>query len=71
MTKSIEQRLKIIKLLIIIRYLYELQKALAAEQPEPAKNEAIPHDFKKAFKKPPSIEAEMIMNNKEKDERYK
>ena len=44
----IEKRLKIIKLLIIIRYIYEVQKDLAEERSEPVKNEAIQHDFKKA-----------------------
>jgi len=44
----IEQRLRIIKLLILIRYIYELQKSFAAERSEPAKNEAIQHDSKKA-----------------------
>jgi len=52
----IEQRLRIIKLLILIRYIYELQKSFAAERSEPVKNEAIQHDSKKAFKKPPSQE---------------
>ncbi len=55
-TYLIEQRLKITKLLILIRYIYELQKTLVAEQPEPAKNTNTRHDFKKAFKKPPSQE---------------
>ena len=32
MIKSIERQIKIVKLLILIRYLYELQKSLAAEQ---------------------------------------
>ncbi len=46
MTKKIEQQLKIIKLLIFIRYIHEIKKALAAEQPEPAKNINLPHGFK-------------------------
>jgi len=48
MTKRIEQRLRIIKLLILIRYIHEFQKVLVAEQPELATNEVIQHDFKKA-----------------------
>ena len=44
----IDQRLKIIRLLIIILYIYEIRKALIFKKSEPAKNKAIPHGSKNA-----------------------
>jgi len=44
----IEQRLRIIKLLILIRYIHEIKKDLAEERSEPAKNINLPHGSKKA-----------------------
>jgi len=52
----IEKRLRTIKLIILICYIHEIKKDLAEERSEPAKNEAIQHGSKKAFKKPPSQE---------------